>query len=72
MHQIEETLNTNYLPKLGEVFKKELLVEKTSKIPVLTETSKFNLYIEENDLKDVLEELEEERLYEFIKHQFIV
>jgi hypothetical protein len=64
MHQIEETLNGSYLPKLNEVFTKEISMNKDSKIPVLKNESRFILYIEENDLKDVLEELEEE--YEFL------
>jgi hypothetical protein len=60
LQQIEDTLNNNYVPKLQDVFSKEINVHPDSKIPVLKNDSKFILYIEETDLKDVLEELEEE------------
>jgi hypothetical protein len=58
--QIEETLRNNYMVKLEEVFAREVSREPRSTIPVLGEASKFMLYIEENDMKQVLEELEEE------------
>ena len=64
MAQIEETLNNNYLPKLEEIFSKEITVHPDSKIPTLKNDSRFILHIEESDLKDVLEELEEE--YDFL------
>ncbi len=64
--QIEQTLNSNYLPKLEEIFTKEITVHPDSKIPTLKSDSRFILHIEESDLRDVLEELEEE--YDFLVH----
>ena len=64
LKQIENTLNNNYIPKLKEIFTKELTVKAGSKIPTVDNNSRYIYHIDTTNPKDILHELEEE--YEYL------